>query len=165
MKKIVILSGVPGSGKSYFSKTIKEIKGTHVYIISSDNLRKEMTGSQRNLSKEKEMWKIFYELPKVYAYDNEALTILDATHIKSNYRLRVLESMKQYYDEVYLICFKLDKELVFKQNGEREYPVPDYVLENFYNEFEDPSEEEKKLFDRVYIIENIEIDKVVNAII
>ena len=165
MNKLVVLSGIPGSGKSYFSQTVKEIKGTHVYIVSSDQLRKEMMGSQRNLSKDNEMWKIFYELPKVYAYDSDALTILDATHIKSSYRLRVFNDMKNYYNEVYLVYFTLDKEKVFEQNKEREYPVPDYVLENFYQEFELPSDEEMKSFNRVYVIKNNEIDKVVNEII
>ena len=42
MNKLIILSGVPGSGKSYFSKTIKKIKNSHVYIVSSDELRKEI---------------------------------------------------------------------------------------------------------------------------
>ena len=165
MNKLVVLSGIPGSGKSYFSQTVKEIKGTHVYIVSSDQLRKEMMGSQRNLSKDNEMWKIFYELPKVYAYDSDALTILDATNIKSSYRLRVFNDMKNYYNEVYLVYFTLDKEKVFEQNKEREYPVPDYVLENFYQEFELPSDEEMKSFNRVYVIKNNEIDKVVNEII
>ena len=53
MSKLVVLSGIPGSGKSYFSKLLRRKKVGHVYIISSDALRDMVTGSQRNLSEEK----------------------------------------------------------------------------------------------------------------
>ena len=165
MKKLVVLSGIPGSGKSYFSKSVKEIKGTHVYIISSDAIRKEMLGSQRNLSKEEVVWDIFYNLPKVYALDKEAFVILDATHIKSKLRLKIRNDLNNYFDEIDLVCFYLPKEVAAKQNKEREEPVPDYVIESFYKEFESPTDEERSLFNKVYLISNEEIDRVVNDII
>ena len=40
MNRLIVLSGVPGSGKSYFSASFKAKKEKHVYIISSDALRK-----------------------------------------------------------------------------------------------------------------------------
>ena len=165
MKKLVILSGVPGSGKSYFSKCVKEIKGYHVYVVSSDGIRKEMLGNQRNLSKEETVWDIFYNLPKVYAYDEDAFVILDATHTSVELRKEVYKELKDYFDEIYLVLFFLDKEQVYIQNKEREYPVPDYVLEQFISTFEMPDEEEYKLFNKIYIINNVEIEKVINEII
>ena len=74
MNKLIILSGVPGSGKSYFSKTIKKLKNNHVYVVSSDELRKEITGSQSNLNEEELMWKIFYSLAKTFSLDKECAT-------------------------------------------------------------------------------------------
>ena len=165
MKKLVVLSGIPGSGKSYFSHALKEIKGTHVYIVSSDAIRKEMLGSQRNLSKDKTVWDIFYNLPKVYALDEEAFVILDATHIYRDLRKKVRHDMEKYFDEIYLICFSIDKEVAAVQNKEREYPVPDYVLDSFFNDFELPDDEERKLYNRVYVINSKEIDRVINEII
>ena len=41
----------------------------------------------------------------------------------------------------------------------------DYVLDSFFNGFEMPNDEEYRLFNKVYIVNNIEIDKVVNDII
>ena len=165
MKKLIVLSGVPGSGKSYFSKSIKEIKGQHVYIISSDLIRKEMLGNQRNLSKEETVWDIFYNLPKIYAYDSDAFVILDATHIKADLRKKVYQDLNKYFDEVLLVSFAINNEQARIQNKEREYPVPDYVLDSFISEFELPDEEEYRLFNKIYIINNIEIDKVINEII
>lgn len=165
MKKLIILSGIPGSGKSYFSKCVKEIKCNHVYIISSDAIRKDMLGSQRNLSKENVVWDIFYNLPKIYSLDDECLVILDATHIKKELRLRVRNDLKDYFDEIDLISFYLPKDIAAKQNKEREYPVPDYVLDSFFNEFELPDDEEKSIFNHVYVIHNAEIDKIITDII
>ena len=59
MSKLVVLSGVPGSGKSYFSKALRKKKTGHVYIISSDALRDLVTGNQQNLSEDTLMWKMF----------------------------------------------------------------------------------------------------------
>ena len=58
MNKLVILSGVPGSGKSYFSKTLKKVKNNHVYVVSSDELRALIGGSQSNLANEELMWQM-----------------------------------------------------------------------------------------------------------
>lgn len=165
MKKLVVLSGVPGSGKSYFSKCVKEIKGTHVYVVSSDSLRKEMLGNQRNLSKEEVVWDIFYNLPKVYALDPEAFVILDATHTTSALRLKIQKDLAPHFDEIYLVLFHIPVDVARKQNKERENPVPDYVMDSFFESFEMPNEEENKVFNKVYVISNIEIDRVVNDII
>jgi len=50
MSKLVVLSGVPGSGKSYFSSALRKYKGSRVYVVSSDALRNVMLGNQQDLS-------------------------------------------------------------------------------------------------------------------
>ena len=165
MKKLVVLSGVPGSGKSYFSKALKEIKTNHVYIVSSDSLRKEMLGSQRNLSKDETMWKIFFGLVEAYSNDEDGIVILDSTNINSGHRIEIYNRFKNDFDEIYLISFILNKEVVAQQNKEREYPVPDYVLTMFMDKFEAPKEEEYSLFNKIYVVSNEQIDLLINDII
>ena len=69
MNRLIVLSGVPGSGKSHFTKELKKALNKHVYIISSDELRYKILGNQRDLSEDALIWQIYYELVKVYSVD------------------------------------------------------------------------------------------------
>ena len=118
MNKLIILSGVPGSGKSYFSTLLKS-KRQHIYIVSSDRLRKEMLGSQRDLSDEKTVWKVLYELVKAYSVDENAIVVLDSTNIYSKHRLELIDLFKPYFKKIHLIFFSIKRETLINQNEER----------------------------------------------
>ena len=152
MSKLVVLSGVPGSGKSYFSKMLRKKKVGHVYIISSDALRDLVTGNQRNLSEEKLMWKMFYDLAKVYSADPRGVVILDATNRNTTFRINHVKELKPLFDELILVSFDIPKEKVFRQNLDREFPVPEVVLEEYFDQFELPKEADYKFFNHVYVV-------------
>lgn len=156
MSKLIVLAGIPGSGKSYLCSLVKKIKKSHVYIVSSDELRNLITGDQADLSKDAIMWQMFYELPKVYAKDPNALVFLDATHASVEYRTKSIENLIPLFDEVKMIVFELDKGLVDNQNIAREHPVPQNVLDFFYDNFEDISEKDKETFSEIHIIKSKE---------
>ena len=109
MNKLVVLSGVPGSGKSYFSKAIKKIKGSHVYVVSSDELRALIAGNQSSIEYEDLVWKMFIELAKTYSNDKEGIVILDATHISADLRVDRNMVLKDLFDEIDLVMWDLDK--------------------------------------------------------
>ena len=116
MSKLVILSGVPGSGKSYFSKSLKKLKSSHVYVVSSDELRREITGIQSNLSEDELMWKLFYSLAKTFSLDKDGVVILDATNICVEHRVNNIEPLKPFFNEVDLVVFNVSKQKVMEQN-------------------------------------------------
>ncbi len=161
MSKLIVLSGVPGSGKSYFSNMLKKMRRRHVYIISSDGLRKDILGDVKDVSEEDLIWETFYGLGKLYSKDKDAFVILDATHIYSEKRKQIAKEFKELFDDIVLISFNLDRELVKHQNIEREYPVPLDVLNMFYECYQYPDEEEKTLFDKVYVIDTSDIGSVI----
>ena len=161
MNRLIVLSGVPGSGKSYFSRKLKEALKKHVYIISSDELRYKILGNQRDLSEDSLIWQIYYELVKVYSVDKEGTVILDATHSKKIYRFDNILPYKSLYDQIDLICFRLDKEIVIEQNADRENPIPPDALLKLIDAFEMPDEEEKEFFDHIDLITDHNIDKVI----
>ena len=165
MNKLVILSGVPGSGKSYFSKTLKKVKNEHVYVVSSDELRATIGGRQSNLSNEKLVWEIFYALVRAYALDKDGIVILDATHVTTDLRVEKNKDLKPLFDEVDLVMWNIDKQTVSNQNLQREYPIPIDALEKFFNMFEMPNEKDKEFFDKIIIIENSDIAPAIEAII
>ncbi len=154
MSKLIVLSGVPGSGKSYFSNLLKKIKQKHVYIISSDNLRYEVLGNPQDLSQDELIWKLFYNLAKVYSLDKEGYVILDACHATKKIREVNILPLKNMFDEVSLVIFKIDKEKVYVQNLDRDFPVPNKVLDSFYEFFEDIGESDKKLYKHIYVVKD-----------
>ena len=164
MSKLIVLSGVPGSGKSYFSKTIKKVKSSHVYVISSDALRREIAGSQTCLDYDPLMWKIYYELAKVYSLDKEAVVILDATNAKVEFRVDKNLSLKPLFDETILVMWNIDKQVVSNQNLQREYPIAPEILDKYYEIFEAPSQKDKEFFDKIIIISNSDIAPAIEAL-
>ena len=162
MNRLVVLSGVPGSGKSYFSNALREDKEKHVYIISSDQIRKDICGNQQDLSQDSLAWKIFYSLVKTYSEDKDGIVILDATNAKKEYRLDNIKPYKGLYDEIDLVCFHIEKGLVLKQNREREFPIPEDALLRLIGAFMLPDEEERAFYNHVDIITDHNIDKVIN---
>lgn len=164
MNKLVVLAGVPGSGKSYFSSTIKKIKTSHVYVISSDQLRKEIGGSQSNLNNEDLVWNIFLNLAKTYAVDKNGVVILDATHINSEFRVKRNLPLKELFDETYLVVWNLDHLVASNQNLQRDYPIPVEAMNMFFHKFEMPDELDKKFFDHIIYINNSDIAPAIEAL-
>lgn len=164
MNKLVVLAGVPGSGKSYFSSTIKKIKTSHVYVISSDQLRKEIGGSQANLNNDELMWKIFLSLAKTYALDPDGIVILDATHISSEFRVKRNFPLKELFNEIYLVVWNLDHLVVSNQNLQRDYPIPVEAMKMFFDKFEMPDEVDKEFFDHIIYINNLDIAPAIAAL-
>jgi len=165
MNKLVVLSGVPGSGKSYFSKTLKKVKNNHVYIISSDELRAVIGGTQSNLNNEDLMWKIFYGLAAIYAVDKEGIVVLDATHVSTEFRVDPYLKYNNLFDECILVMWHIDKQIVSNQNLQREYPIPPEALEKFFEIFELPNEKDKAFFDKIILIENSDISQAIKVVI
>lgn len=164
MNKLVVLAGVPGSGKSYFSSTIKKIKTSHVYIVSSDQLRKEIAGSQSILKYDDLMWDIFLNLAKVYSKDPNGIVILDATHINSELRVKRNLPLKELFDETYLVVWNLDRLVVSNQNLQRDYPIPPEAMNMFFDKFEMPDEVDKEFFDHIIYINNSDIAPAIEAL-
>lgn len=154
MNKLIVLSGVPGSGKSYFSKAVKKMKNSHVYVVSSDELRKEITGSQSNLTAEELVWKLFYSLAESYSLDKDGIVIMDATHTSSHLRVDKNIQFKDKFDEIDLVMWNIDRDIVMNQNFQRDYPIPIEAMEKFFEIFELPSQKDYDFFDKVLVVTN-----------
>lgn len=164
MNKLIILSGIPGSGKSYFSKSLKKLKKEHVYIVSSDELREEITGSPSNLQRESLMWKIFYSLAKTFSIDPDGIVVLDATHVTVKLRVERNKRLKKLFNQVILVTWKLDKDTIVYQNKHRDYPIPEEALQQFFEIYEPPGEKDTVFFDKILVIDSHDIAPVLEEI-
>lgn len=164
MAKLIVLSGVPGSGKSYFADAFRKEVGGHVYVVSSDALRYEVTGNQQNMEEDKLVWKLFYGMAHVYAMDKGGICILDATNSVCKYRVGITQPFKKMYDEIHLVAFDLDRDTVRSQNLNRLFPINPEALEELFEKYEAPNEKDYEFFDSVTIIKDHNIQEVIEKL-
>ena len=152
-----MVSGVPGSGKTTFSERLKYFYMKHAkqyqkeafHLISSDELREEITGNRKDLSKDELVWERFYSLPLEYIekFKDITITVLDATHVSSKKRISVAEQYSALYDEIIIVQFAFDKKNIFEINRIRKHSIPEEVLKGFCDSFEFFTDEERQNYD------------------
>jgi predicted kinase len=97
---IIIVFGLPGSGKSYFASRLAE--KINAGYISSDIVRKKMFDKRRYSSEEKllvydEMLRQMREAAKKHTY-----VVLDATFYKDDIREKFVKEAKDIYDVIFI---------------------------------------------------------------
>ena len=141
MKKLIVLIGIPGSGKSTISSKIIEKYGGQV--VSSDAIRKELFGSEESQENPILVWDTFYERAFKFLCDNE-FTLLDATFARRRDRTRLFRMFP--LDEVQTVGVYLNVSFARSaiQNSRRARVVPTFVLETMYSALQEfpPSLEE-----------------------
>lgn len=154
MKTLMVLSAPPASGKSTWSRMYKE-SHDNVYIISSDGIREELTGSLQDFSCQDKVWETFNKRIKEYSYLGDDITVIldslcDLNWIRKKY---VLENPE--YDRYVLIYFKPDKEQELINNKMRkiESIVPDDAMIMLINKFEELDDETRSLYDEIIDVE------------
>lgn len=150
MKKLILMSGVPGSGKSTWANKYKiDHKNENVFIVASDEIRKELGGRYQYFDEENKVWSLFLSRTNDYAkLYNDVTVIMDATNLTNHYRLMYLNSTP-CFDFHTLINFNLPLERVLKQNKMREdrRVVNEDAMKMLINEYEDVSSEVMDSFD------------------
>ena len=155
MKKLIALSAIAGAGKSTYAKHYKiNHKDENVFIVSSDEIRKELTGVYSNLNYEKEVWDIYFRKINIIRDSNEEVTIIaDSTNILNKFRkqLGIIEG----FDKKELVVITKDLPLILKRNRERDHAkyVPEYAIKNMWDSWEEVDKETAKLFDEVIRID------------
>ena len=153
MKTLIVLSAMPGSGKSTWAKKYQE-EHPHTLIISSDAIRYELTGSMQDFSKQKEVWELFSYRIHEYANKYDDVTvILDALNDLNVLREKYVKENPEY-DRYELVLFPRTLEEIRFYNKQRSDTaiVPDDQLEMLINKWEGPSEEVIKLFNTIHEI-------------
>lgn len=142
MKKVYLLCGLQGSGKSTYAKTHAEALNSK--IVSTDQIRIKYSPIEED--------KVF---PKAYQLISEHIkegynVIFDATNINFEMRKKNLEGILNLVEEkieFICICLKTDKEIC-KQRVEKrntlkgEIFLPLEVIDSFDHLFEEPVLEE-----------------------
>ena len=154
MAKIILMVGVPGSGKSTWILTHQpHFDNSHV-IVSRDEIRfSYLQDGDEYFAYEKEVWKDFIvQIKKGLATKNEVY--VDATHINEKNRAKLFRALGPALQNVELeaVYFDLPLEQIIQQNSNRTGRkfVPPEAIQNMYLQLRKPTFEEG--FSKIYII-------------
>ena len=160
MGTLILLSAIPGSGKSTWAKAYQKAH-PNTYIVSSDDIRERLTGAVQNFEHEGLVWELF--LKELRAHENEDCTMIaDATNLQNTYR-RYYHQNTPGYDRHVLVLFDIPFERCMKFNKMREARriVSDKGMQELRAEFEIPSQEVIDLYDEYLVVdENFNVTKV-----
>lgn len=134
MSELIMLVGLPASGKSTYAEYLKE-KGYHIH--SSDKIRKELTGDVNSQDKNTD---VFSELHKRIKNDlqNGISCLYDATNMSMKRRKTFLDEIKKYDCQKTCILFIVPVEVCKERNLKRERKVPDSVFDKMLKQFQCP---------------------------
>jgi predicted kinase len=97
MSKLIVLMGLPGSGKSTYANQFD-----HCAVLSSDAIRKELFDDVQYQGNNELVFDTLYSRAKEYlerGYD----VVIDSTHLEARRRLRVIDMFRDYEKEIHII--------------------------------------------------------------
>lgn len=160
-KHLYLMMGVPGSGKSTYSKSV--LKDGDIYI-SRDEIRYSLlTEEDDYFAKENEVIKTFIDnidkslVNEEYCGDVYA----DATHLSPKSRAQVLNQLKNK-DKVSVIYLDIPLNLILERNAQRKGRalVPENVVRRMYNSIILPTKAEG-IEELIIIDENQKVKEVI----
>lgn len=133
MNKLLILQGIPASGKSTFAKQwVEEDPKTRV-IVNRDSIRRGLgvywVPSREPLISEIELYTV------KAAMDREYDICLDATNLNPIYLNEWINLAKQNEYEIEYKKFDISLEEALKRDKNREFSVGEKVITQFYNKY------------------------------
>lgn len=157
---LIIMSGVPGSGKSYCAtKIIPQMiydiknKAAQFAYISRDSIRFSLLDEKDSyFAKENEVYKEFIEsiiYPITYYDQRENIYVVaDATHINKYSRKKLYNNVKGWFDYYVVVNIETPLEVCLERNTERKgcFKVPEHTIRKMYKNYQ-PAEYDKELFE------------------
>ena len=148
MNKLIMLIGLPASGKTSFTKTLQfSYKNDDIEIISSDAIRKELFGSEEEQKYNNKVFEEVYKRAR-FSIQHKKITVIDATNLNRKRRINFIKTMPKC--KVEAVVFAIPFEECCKRNAARERVVPQEAMEKMYRSFQPPHYAEG--FDDIQIV-------------
>lgn len=153
MKRIYLLCGIPGSGKSTWAKSQLDNKSVW---ISRDQIRFSMVSeSEEYFSKEKEVFREFIKEINLAIRDKNFDNIyIDATHLNTISRYKVLDKIAlKDVDELNIVFFNIPLNICLERNSYRSgrERVPEEVIKKMYKTVVPPHLDDKYLYNSIIV--------------
>lgn len=144
-KKVWLLCGIPGSGKSTWVEN--QLKTHSGVWCSRDVVRFSLLAQGEDyFSREQEVFEAWIEaINKLIADKHTENIYIDATHISPASRKKVLNKLPWWAVDIYAVNFLIPVEECIRRNALREglERVPESIIRNFHKKFIPANENEK----------------------
>lgn len=145
MATLYVLSGAPGSGKSTAAqKLLQDFSNSNesALILSSDDIRMEVTGHYADFTKqgEKLVWDTLLSRAK-NASQHFDHVIIDSTALTNKKRMFYWNNLHKSYDRFYLIIFDVPADQCVLNDQKRDRHVPEKDIRFMSSILQEPNEE------------------------
>lgn len=146
MPKLIVLCGIPGSGKTtYAQEYIKKYGGLH---LSSDLIRKELYGDESTQGNPSEVFALMQNRA-IEALNNGMTVLYDATNITRKDRSNIIAACPKFVQiEAHVIWAPIEK--CIEQDAARNRTVGTAVIDKMLKRFQSPFYDEG--FDEIKVI-------------
>lgn len=135
LPKLIIMVGLPGSGKSTRAKELATLEKS-CEILSSDAIRKELSGSEQDQTQNDKVFRLLYQRMNELLSEGKSV-IIDATNTTLKSRRRILSECEiPCYREVQLVMTPVEE--CISRDASRERSVGKEVIYKFEASFQCP---------------------------
>ena len=147
MARLFVMTGIPGSGKSYHSKKIAERENAKIY--SSDLFRAHLKMDASNDLQNDTLFDMMYAAIR-RELDQGQDIVLDATNTYAKYRRKIFRAVEGSNAELICVLVMRRLENCLEANRQRKNPIREEVILNMYRDYDLPYYNEP--WDRIEVI-------------
>lgn len=147
-KQLVIVIGIPGSGKSHwaegYAKAVNVLHGKNAVVVSSDEIRKELHGDVNDMIHNQETFNVMFDRTVTHLHYGD-VTIFDATNLSKKKRIAFINNVKGkvgYDIDIVAVWMATPVGVCIERNAKRERKVGENVIQMMYKSFTPPGMEE-----------------------
>ncbi len=133
---VVLMVGVPGSGKSSW------LKSRNIQAISSDEIRVLLTGDVTNQTVNRQVFFLLRMILRLRLRSGQAVTYIDATNLTRWERQQYIRIAQKFQADTEVLWFNVPSEVARERNRLRERIVPDEAMNYLVGKFEEPQLDE-----------------------
>jgi len=130
---VIVLIGIPGSGKSTWAKT------QNCQVLSSDEFRRLLSGDETNQNIHHQVFAAMRHMLRARMEIGQPATILDATNLRWSDRRPWLQVAKKFDARAEAVFFNVPLALALERNRLRERQVPEDVIRQMHKLMQVPT--------------------------